>query len=232
MLPGMDDDFEGFGPDAFAWFDGLERDNSRAYFTATRERYETGVRGALEAMLDVLGADFGGDVRVFRQHRDLRFSADKSPYKTRTYGLLERTGQASLYAEISARGLYAGTGYHQLARDQLERFRAAVDDDAAGVALAAEVAAARQAGLDVEGEALRTAPRGFARDHPRVGLLRHKAVIVGRRLAPPGGDGGIGRDAALAHVAGTWRAAAPLVAWLDAHVGPSTLPPDRGWRGR
>jgi uncharacterized protein (DUF2461 family) len=168
--------FAGFSSDAFAWFAGLERDNSKAYFTATRERYEVDVRGELEAMLDELAGAFGGEVRVFRQQRDLRFSPDKSPYKTRTYGVISGAGTAGLYAEISARGLYAGTGYHQLMPDQ------------------------------------------------RVALLRHRALVAGRRLA---GEDGLGREAALGHVAGTWRAAAPITAWLDAHVGRSALPPRR-----
>jgi uncharacterized protein (TIGR02453 family) len=221
--------FDGFRAPVFEWFAGLERDNSKAYFTATRERYETEVRGALTALLEELGGAFGGEVRVFRQHRDVRFSPDKSPYKTRTYGLLGGggAGAASLYAELSARGLYAGTGYHQLAPDQLERFRQAVGDDASGAALAALVTAARAAGLEVVGEALRTAPRGYARDHPRIELLRHRALIAGRRLP---GAAGIGRDEALDHVGGTWRAAGPLNAWLDEHVGASTSLPER--RGR
>jgi uncharacterized protein (TIGR02453 family) len=217
--------FDGFGPDVFAWFAGLERDNSKAYFTAHRERYDTEVRGGLEAMLEELRGDFGGEAHVFRQHRDVRFSADKSPYKTRTYGLLHHAhGPAALYAELTARGLYAGTGYHRLERDQLERFRTALADDAAGPRLADAVAAGRDAGLEVVGETLRTAPRGYPRDHPRIELLRHTAVIAGRRLPC---DGGITRDAAVAHVAGTWRAGEPIASWLAEHVGPSDLPPRR-----
>jgi uncharacterized protein (TIGR02453 family) len=213
--------FQGFPAAAFEWFAGLERDNSRAYFTSTRDRFETDVRGALEAMFDGLTGTFGGEVKVFRQHRDLRFTPDKTPYKTRTYGLLYgvRHTRAALYAELSARGLYAGTGYYGMARDQLERFRAAVVDDRTGPALEAAVAAARDAGLEIEGELLRTAPRGYPRDHPRIELLRRKAVIAGRRQAP--GATGIGRETALDHVTGCWRAAAPIDAWLDAHVGPS-----------
>src|SRR4051812_9833150 len=104
--------FRGFPPEAFAWFDGLARDNSKAYFTATRERYEIDVRGALLAMLEELSATFGGEPRVFRQQRDLRFTADRTPYKTRTYGVLERVADtaAGVYAELSARGLYARDG--------------------------------------------------------------------------------------------------------------------------
>jgi uncharacterized protein (DUF2461 family) len=125
-----------------------------------------------------------------------------------------------LYAQLSAQGLYAGTGYHQLARDQLERFRTAVVDDHAGPRLADLVAAARAGGLEVVGESLRTAPRGYPRDHPRGELLRHKALVAGRSL--PGATG-IGRDEALEHVASAWRAAEPLNAWLDEHVGASTM---------
>jgi uncharacterized protein (TIGR02453 family) len=216
----MDGAFRGFAPAVFEWFAGLERDNSKAYFTATRDRYEAEVRGGLQAMLDELSATFGGEVKLFRQQRDLRFAPDKSaPYKTRTYGLLHSVPGpgAGLYAELSSQGLYAGTGYHQLARDQLERFRAAVVDDRSGRQLAELTDAARRGGLEVVGESLRTAPRGYPRDHPRIELLRHKALIAGRRLP---GTGGIGRDAALDHVASTWRAAEPLNAWLDEHVGP------------
>jgi uncharacterized protein (DUF2461 family) len=82
MLRVMDADFRGFGPEVFEWFAGLQRDNSKAYFTATREQYEEAVRGGLEAMLDELAADFGGETRVFRQQRDLRFTPDKTPYRS------------------------------------------------------------------------------------------------------------------------------------------------------
>jgi hypothetical protein len=87
----------------------------------------------------------------------------------------------------------------------------------------------REAGLELEGATLRTAPRGCPRDHPRIALLRHTALIAGRRLAP---GAGIDRETALGHVAGTWRAAGPVNAWLDEHVGPSTLPVESRRGGR
>jgi uncharacterized protein (TIGR02453 family) len=221
--------FPGFGSAVFDWFAGLEHDNSKAYFTATRDRYEDEVRGGLDALLEELAAEFGGTPRVFRQQRDIRFSPDKSPYKTRTYGTLHGAPR-SLYAEVSARGLYAGSGYHGMARDQLDRFRAAVATDALGRELAAIAAEAERGGLELAGAALRTAPRGYARDHPRIELLRRKALFAGRRL-PPGADG-IGPAAALEHVAGCWRAAGPLNEWLRTHVGPTTLEPTDDFRRR
>jgi uncharacterized protein (TIGR02453 family) len=228
--------FTGFPRGTFRWFAGLEADNSKEYFTSRRETYDEAVRGALEAMLEQLADEFGGRVKMFRQHRDIRFSADKSPYKTTTYGLIvERPDSlAALYAQLSSAGLFAGTGYYVLAADQLERFREAVADRAAGPALEAVIAGVEAEGSETFGEALKTAPRGYPRDHPRVILLRHKSLIAGRRLAP--GAKGIAGEDALEHVRGTWAAAASLNDWLDAHVGASELPPEprygRGGRPR
>ncbi len=197
--------FLGFGPEAFWWFDGLERDNSRDYFTRTRDLYEREVRDQLEELLLELG---GGEVKVFRQHRDLRFTKDKRPYKERTYGIAGR-----VYVQLSARGLYVGTGYYRVEPDQLERYRAAVDDDETGPELAA---ALKQSRLDVEGASLKTAPRGYPRDHPRIELLRRKQLIIGKSL-PAGG--GIKRDPALDLARGVRTSSAPVLAWLDEHVG-------------
>jgi uncharacterized protein (TIGR02453 family) len=207
-----------FGAGATAWFEGLERDNSRAYFAATRATFEDEVRGPFERLLDELSREFGGEVKVFRQHRDVRFSSDKSPYKTRTYGILHSLpGSAgALYAEISARGLYAASGYWRMAGDQLGRYRSAVDDDRAGEALARVVADVREDGLELTPAALKTVPRGMARDHPRGELLRYKDLIAGRRL-PPGPA--VATRAARDHVAAAWSAGRPLVGWLDEYVG-------------
>ncbi|HYM57397.1 MAG TPA: DUF2461 domain-containing protein [Solirubrobacteraceae bacterium] len=228
--------FEGFPRETFRWFAGLEAENSKVYFTAHRDTYDNAVRGALEAMLEQLADELGGRVRMFRQNRDIRFSADKSPYKTTTYGLIvERPDSlAAVYAQLSARGLFAGTGYHVLAADQLTRFRDAIADDTTGHALETAIATAEAAGVETFGQALKTAPRGYPRDHRRVNLLRHKSLIAGRRLQP--GAKGITRDAALEHTRTTWAACVPLNAWLDDHVGASEIPPEtrygRGGRSR
>lgn len=221
-VTGLPRSFDGFAPAVFEWLAGLERDNSKQYFVATRKLYETEVRGALEAMLEKLSEDFGGEVEMFRQHRDVRFSADKSPYKTSTYGVLTRipaTG-AGLYSALSSDGLYAGTGYYQMAPEQLERFRDAVNNDAAGTHLTHAVRAAERGGLELAGATLHTAPRGYRRFHPRIELLRRKALMTGRALS---GADGITGEAALEHAASTWRSAIPLNAWLEHYVGPTSL---------
>jgi uncharacterized protein (TIGR02453 family) len=211
--------FTGFGPLAVDWFAGLERDNSKAYFAAHRSVFEEQVRGPFEALLDDLSLEFGGEPKVFRQHRDIRFSPDKSPYKTRTYGILHDGSGAAWYASVSASGLYAATGYWRMAGDQLERYRSAVSDELAGL-----LDGARAGGLELSPPELKTAPRGYPRDHPHAALLRYKSVIAGRALAP--GPALESRDA-LEFAAATWRAAAPLNGWLAEHVGPTALTPRR-----
>jgi uncharacterized protein (TIGR02453 family) len=173
-----------------------------------------------------LAEDLGGRVKLFRQHRDTRFSRDKSPYKTTTYGVIadRAAGEASLYAQLSSGGLFAGTGYYQLAADQLVRFREAILDDDAGPELERILDTVRTAGLETWGASLKTAPRGFPRDHPRITLLRHKLLIAGRRLEPCGRSG-LTRDATLQFTRDTWAACTPMTAWLDRHVGVSELPP-------
>jgi uncharacterized protein (TIGR02453 family) len=211
--------FEGFPRETFTWFGGLEADNSKAYFTAHRGTYEEVVRGALQAMLDELADELGGHVKMFRQNRDVRFSADKSPYKTTTYGLIvERpNGDAALYAQLSAAGLFCGSGYHVLSAEQLSRFREAIAADTTGSELEQAIAIAEAASLEIFGAELKVGPRGYPRDHPRAGLLRHKSLFAGRRLGS--GANGITRDAALIHTRASWAACSPLNAWLDDHVG-------------
>lgn len=222
--------FEGFSPAVHKWFKGLEADNSRAYFTAHRDFYEESVRDQMEALLLELSDRFGGEVKMFRQNRDIRFSRDKSPYKTNTYGVLHGSEIAAqgLYASISAHGLVAGSGYHTMARDQLDRYRENAADGRLGPKLAAAIARAERAGLELWGESLATAPRGYPRDHPLIDLLRRKNLILGATLKA---GGGVSRSDALQFVTRIWRGTAPVTAWLDEHVGPSTLPADTRRRG-
>jgi uncharacterized protein (TIGR02453 family) len=215
--------FDGFAPDVRDWFLGLEANNTREYFSAHRAFFEESVRGQMAALLTELSATFGGEVKMFRPNRDIRFSADKSPYKTNTYGVLLGSGVAlhGLYASISADGLVAGSGYHVMARDQLERYREGAADDRLGPQLAKLLAQAEKKGLEIWGETVATAPRGYRTDHPRIDLLRRKSLALGARR-DFGGDG-IGRADGLRFVTRTWRAAAPVTGWLDEHVGASEL---------
>jgi len=211
--------FQGWPPEAFGWFEGLEEDNSKAYFTGTRAVYESSVKGPLLALLAEVEGEFGG-AHLFRPYRDVRFSADKARYKTQASAVVggSREDGSVYYLEVSMDGLLAASDYHEMTRDQLVRYRAAVHEEVPGKELEQIVADLEEGGYRVSGEALKTAPRGYARDHPRVRLLRHKGVTVSADL-PPGRT--MSSRRALDHVVTTWRAAAPLNTWLAENVGPS-----------
>jgi uncharacterized protein (TIGR02453 family) len=213
--------FRGWSAEVFDFYEQLESDNTRSFWTANRQIYDEAVRPPFEA-LSTLVADEFGPLKVFRPNRDVRFSKDKSPYKTRCYGVGEGEGGESYYVEISAHGLVAGSGYWMMAKDQLARYRAAVDDDATGDELLAAADAIRGAGLRIEDQGLKTAPRGYPRDHPRVELLRAKSLAALRSYEPARW---MGTKEAATRITEVWRAAAPMNAWLAANVGPSTEPP-------
>ncbi|MEW6153220.1 MAG: DUF2461 domain-containing protein [Actinomycetota bacterium] len=211
--------FRGWPAEALEFFEGLEADNSRAWWVAHRDVYDRAVRGPMDELLAELAADYGPG-KVFRPNRDMRFSADKSPYKTNIGAMV---GEVA-YVQVDVHGLGAGRGMYVMAADQLDRYRRAVDDGTTGPALEAVVGELARAGIEVTGHgSLKTAPRGYPKDHPRVALLRHKGLIAWKQWPPAAW---LGTKAAKARIVGFIEAAAPLDRWLAEHVGPSTLPPD------
>lgn len=214
--------FRGWPPAAVAFFEGLEADNSKAYWTANRATYDEAVRAPMDALSASVADEFG-ELAVFRPHRDVRFSKDKSPYKTACGALTEAASGELFYVELSAAGLMVAAGAYHMAPDQLERHRAAIDEDDSGEELVAIVADLEAASYSIGAyDELRSAPRGFKRDHPRIRLLRLKGLIASRRF-PPGPW--LATPAARTKVVETWRGCAALNGWLARHVGPSTLPP-------
>ena len=210
--------FQGWPIEAVEFYEGLEADNSKAYWQAHKSVYEEIVKAPMDELLAELAPEFGQG-KVFRPNRDVRFSADKSPYKT---ALAATVGQAG-YLQLTARGLGAGSGMWIMATDQLERYRSAVADDATGEELVAIVDRIRAAKIDVTGHhQLKTAPRGFPKDHPRIELLRSKGLIAWKEW--PAGAW-LGKRSAKDRVVAFLHATSPLSAWLDARVGASALPP-------
>jgi uncharacterized protein (TIGR02453 family) len=211
--------FRGWPAEAVEFFEGLEADNSKAYWHAHRDVYEQAVRAPMEELVAELAPELGPG-RVFRPYRDVRFSADKTPYKTNVAALV-----GPGYVSVSSEGLSAGAGMVHLERDQLERYRTAVVDDPAGADLEAVITTIREAGHDCgPHEALKTAPRGYPRDHPRIELLRAKGLIMWHRW--PAGAW-LGTRQAKDRVLDVIRAGEPLNRWLADHVGPTTAEPSR-----
>jgi len=214
--------FTGWPPEAFDLYAGLEADNSRGYWQEHRAVYDRAVKAPFAALSDAIESRFG-PLRLFRPNRDTRFASDKSPYKTAAAAVTESEGGASYYVSISATGLFVGTGMYDLAADQLDRWRAAVDDGRKGAQLERIVGDLRAHRYDIGSmQALKTAPRGYAKDHPRVALLRMKGLTTGRSF--PFAKW-LHTPKALERIVGVWDDAVPMNRWLERNVGPSTLPP-------
>ena len=214
--------FRGWPAEVLDFYVGLEADNSKAYWLAHKATYDECVRAPFDALSAEIEREFG-PLRVFRPNRDIRFSKDKSPYKIAAAAATESEGGAAYYVQISAAGLYAGSGFYHLASDQLERYRVAVADARTGPKLAGAVAALRKQGYGVDSrESLARAPRGYPQDHPRIDLLRNKGMHAGKEFGAPRWLHGKG---ALDRIVKAWRDAEPMNRWLQKHVGPSTLPP-------
>ncbi|GAA1677954.1 DUF2461 domain-containing protein [Nonomuraea maheshkhaliensis] len=212
--------FTGFPDEAFIFYEGLEADNSKTYFARHKELYEEAVRAPMLALTDELAAEFG-TAQLFRPYRDVRFAKDKSPYKTHQGAFVGLMPGIGLYVELSAAGLLAAGGIYSTASDQVARFRAAVDEDLTGKPLESITAALAAEGYELRGERLKTRPRGFEEDHPRIDLLRHKSLYAAKRFEP---REWVHTARARDRVERTWRASGPLVEWLCANVRGSELP--------
>ena len=214
--------FRGWPEAAFDFYARLSIDNTRTFWQANRAVYDDAVHAPFEELSDLTEAEYGR-LRVFRPHRDVRFSKDKSPYKTAAGAVAEGEDGAIYYAQISADGLFVGSGYYHLAADQLARWREAVDDEKRGTAIADVVAALSKRRLEIGAmDSLKTAPRGYPRDHPRIELLRMKGLTAGKTFP-------VARwmhtPSAEQRIVSIWSECAPMNDWLACHVGPSTLPP-------
>lgn len=207
--------FSGWPEEALDFYEGLEADNSKTYWTERKDVYERKVLRPMTELLEELGPEFG-EAKIFRPYRDIRFSKDKSPYKTQVGARL-----GSGYVQLSARGLAAGDGMYVMASDQLGRYRQAVASDTAGAELERVIAGIEQHGIGVHGrDVLKSAPRGYPADHPRAGLLRYKGIVAWREWPV---EPWLETAAVKDHIAGFLRATRPLGIWLDTHVGSAAM---------
>lgn len=208
------DGFRGWDEDCQRFFIGLELDNSKRYFDAHRDVYQRAVRGPMENLLASLEKDYGPG-KVFRINRDVRFSKDKTPYKTNVSGYLY-DGNVAWYSSLDARRLLVAAGTYHTSPERLERFRRSVAGPA-GTRLSKIVEDLEQKGYVLDGEELKVVPRGFPRDHPRARLLRHRWITADRTfpLRP-----WLGTAECRDRIVQTWEAARPLADWLAEHCPP------------
>lgn len=203
--------------DAPAWFQACAADNTRAFWAAHREAYQRDVREPLLALLSEVGED-PSTWRVYRPHRDTRFSQEGGPLKTFLGALAVHADGTGRYVQVDARGLLASSGMPSLASDQLGRWRAAVAGSP-GDALDPVLTEAREAGTTIKSgypAPLKRVPAGLDAAHARAELLRWKGIEAFARL-------GEVRNTPATWLADTWRAGRELCAWLAREVGPTAL---------
>jgi uncharacterized protein (TIGR02453 family) len=226
--------FRGF-PDARGdFFLALALHNDRDWFQAHRTEYEEGWAAPMAALLEEVRAGLRGAYgrralgapKVFRIHRDVRFSKDKSPYKTHVAGWIPvETGRpaspgaspAAIYLHLGVDERFTGAGCWRLEPDALKRWRAAVLDPRRGALLTRRLAPLLADGWSTSAaETLARVPAGLDPDHPRAALLRLKGLVVDpgevpRRL--------VTRPDLVPWLIEQARAAAPVVSWLAEQVG-------------
>lgn len=215
------DGFQGFGDDALDFYLGLSADNSKAYWQARKPVYDASIAAPMRALADELGPEFG-ESKIFRPYRDVRFAIDKRPYKENAAMGFQGDGGGILYFHLDVDGLMLAGGYYEPARDQLLRWRRLQDEPTVTGELDATIRRLAEAGYPLgDGDPLKTAPRGWAKDHPRIELLRRRRLEAFRRHEP-----------------GPWLHTRELVdvvregfavlqewnAWLGRRVGPSDEP--------
>ena len=204
--------FNGWPERALDFYDGLAADNSKAYWTEHKAVYEETILHPMTELTEELAEEFG-EPKIFRPYRDVRFSRDKSPYKTHIGAVIGGTG----YIQLSAEGLGAGAGFWQLATDDLARYREAVAGDGPGAELERVIAEIEKADVTVHGhDALKSAPRGYPADHPRIALLRYKGLTTWKQWPV---EPWLETAAAKDRLVSFFRTSQPLCTWLTDHVG-------------
>ncbi len=211
--------FSGLPAEAFDFYDALAANNSRPWWQEHRGQYEEHVRAPLQALLAELEPEFGAG-NLFRPYRDTRFARDKTPIKDHQGAFIGLEDAVGYYVQVSGSGVMIAGGWYAPAGAQVARFREAIESGHA-TSLRAMVTQATKKGWQVDGNLLKTRPRGVPADHPDLDLLRMRGLTVSRRYAP---EPWMDTRKLLTTVRSGWRAMRPLTEWLADHVGPATDP--------
>lgn len=202
--------FTGFPVAALDFYDDLEMDNTKSFWDANRAVYQESVAAPFKALAAALEPEFGA-MKIFRPYRDVRFAKDKTPYKTHQGAFVGVAPATGWYVEVSPRGLRTGAGFYDADGPRLAAFRDAIADARTGPQLKRLLTKVEKAGFEVSGDRLKTAPRGYDKEHPRIELLRHKQLFAGRLI---GFEPIIHTPEVLEVIRDDWRSLKPLVDWL------------------
>jgi len=205
-------DFQGFPAAALDFYDDLEMDNTKSFWEAHKAVYDEAVKGPMLALVTALEPEFG-TAKVFRPYRDVRFAKDKTPYKTNQGAYVAVAPATGWYLEISARGVRVGGGIYEASGERLAAFRDAIADDKTGPKLKRILTKLEKDAWEIGGEQLKTAPRGYDAEHPRIELLRHKQLFAGKLY---GFEPVIHTPELVDRVRADWRTLKPMVDWVAA----------------
>ena len=207
--------FDGIPVAALDFYDDLEMDNTKSFWAQRRDDYEAAVRAPMTALGKALEEEFG-PAKVFRPYRDVRFAKDKTPFKTHQGVFVARGPATGWYVEVAAPGVRVGVGFYEASGPRLARIREAIDDDRRGCDLERILADLRGRGWTLGGDLLKTSPRGYDAGHPRIALLRHRSMTLGKSY---GFEPFIHTPELLERVRSDWREASAFVAWVDDNAG-------------
>ena len=223
--------FTGFSRTAPSFFHELAAEMSREWFTANRQRYEADWVVPMTALLGHVYAALApvykptklAPPKVMRIHRDVRFSKDKTPYKTHIGAVVAIAGKsmsqgsaAAMYVHLGIDEEFVGVGIYMFDSNQLARWRKAIDGKA-GAELATLIAKLRKAGYEIGGhDDYKRVPKPYTDQHPRADLLKLRGLTASPRAIPRG----MLHQAKLAPwLSAHGKALAPLVKWIARHVG-------------
>lgn len=207
-------DFTGFPEAALDFYDDLEVENTKAFWEAHKSTYESAVAAPMKALTAALEDEFGA-AKVFRPYRDVRFAKDKTPYKTHQGAFVPRGPATGWYVQVGAPGVRVGVGFYEASPARLATIREAIADEAHGAQLEQIISDLQESGWTLGGDTLKTAPRGYDIDHPRIELLRHKSMTLGKDY---GFEPFIHTPKLVDRVRADWREAATFVDWVLAHA--------------
>jgi len=207
--------FEGFPVAALDFYDDLEMDNTKSFWTAHKEVYDAAVKRPMDALVAALEPEFG-KAKVFRPYRDVRFAKDKTPYKTHQGAFVPSGPSTGWYVQVGAPGVRVGVGFYEASPARLAAIRTAIAEERRGRQLARIIAKLQRDGWELGGDTLKTSPRGYDPGHPRIELLRHRSMTLGRSY---GFEPVIHTAELLELVRADWRAATPFVRWITDNAG-------------
>lgn len=191
-------EFKGFPEKGLDFLANLARHNEKSWFEANRSVYEESLVAPALAFIAEFGALLqkeiskdivystrtNGSGSLFRIHRDVRFSANKSPYKTHVgiffwEGPGKKMSNPGFYFHLESTEAFMYAGKYEFSKEELQTFRDAVADPGRGRELEKALAAVRKSGnYETAGEHYKRVPAGYAPDHPRAGLLRQNTLYA------------------------------------------------------